>query len=201
MRTNTSVTRPRRSVEQKPELHTGHATRARIGTSLPWISTLAAALALHLPPALPAAAQVAESAGSRDRDVARIRSATAAFKSLDRAVAAGYDRDVVQCVRHPQLGTMGYHHQNNALLDRRIELEHPEMLVYERLPDGAYRLNGVEYIVPFSVWPQSDPPPVAMGQKLKPAPSLSLWYLHVWVWLENPSGLFADWHPEVRCPA
>jgi hypothetical protein len=38
-----------------------------------------------------------------------------------------------------------------------------------------------------------------MGQNLKPAPSLKLWYLHVWVWQENPSGVFADWNPDVKC--
>ena len=38
-----------------------------------------------------------------------------------------------------------------------------------------------------------------MGQKLKPAPSLGIWYRHVWVWRENPSGLFADWNPLVKC--
>jgi hypothetical protein len=73
------------------------------------------------------------------------------------------------------------------------------MLVYERLADGEYRLNGVEYIVPFSVLPPTAAPPTVMGQNLKPAPSLDLWYLHVWIWLENPSGLFADWNPLVKC--
>ena len=87
-----------------------------------------------------------------------------------------------------------------AVLDDRIELERPEILVYERLPDGEYRLNGVEYIVPFSVWPaDAAEPPTVMGQDLKPAPRLRLWYLHVWIWLENPSGLFADWNPRVTC--
>jgi hypothetical protein len=38
-----------------------------------------------------------------------------------------------------------------------------------------------------------------MGQKLKPAPGLKLWYRHVWVWLENPTGLFEDWNPKVKC--
>jgi len=134
-----------------------------------------------------------------ERQVARIRAATQAFKSLDMAVAAGYDRDVAHCMAKPPEGGMGYHHQNRALLDDRIELERPEILVYERLPDGEYRLNGVEYIVPFSAWPRDREPPTVMGRDLKPAPGLGIWYLHVWVWLENPSGLFADWNPRVRC--
>jgi hypothetical protein len=149
--------------------------------------------------ARPAVAQTPAPGEAADRDVARIRAATAAFKSLDEAVAAGYARDVAHCVDNPPAGAMGFHHVNNSLLDDRIELERPEMLVYERLPDGEYRLNGVEYIVPFSVWPRTNDPPVVMGQKLKPAPSLNIWYRHVWVWRENPSGLFADWNPLVKC--
>ncbi|HEX7121536.1 MAG TPA: hypothetical protein VF178_04130 [Gemmatimonadaceae bacterium] len=133
------------------------------------------------------------------RDVQRVREATAAFKSLDSAVAAGYRRDVANCVENQPHGAMGYHHQKDALLDDHLEVEAPEMLVYERLPSGEYRLNGVEYIVPFSARPATATPPVIMGQQLKPAPSLNLWYLHVWIWNENPSGLFADWHPGVHC--
>jgi hypothetical protein len=136
-----------------------------------------------------------------ERDVARIRAATEAFKSLDAAVAAGYAGDVTACLENPPQGGMGYHHQNDALLDDKIELERPEMLVYERLGDGSYRLNGVEYIVPFSAHPADAEPPTVMGQELKPAPSLRIWYRHVWVWLENPSGLFADWNPRVECRA
>jgi hypothetical protein len=134
-----------------------------------------------------------------DRDVETIRKATEAFKSLDAAVAAGYARDVTHCIDNPPHGAMGYHHLNRSLLDDRIELERPEMLVYERLPGGEYRLNGVEYIVPFSAVPETAEPPVVMGQKLKPEPTLAIWYLHVWVWTENPSGLFADWNPRVKC--
>lgn len=133
------------------------------------------------------------------RDVERIRKATAPFKSLDSAVAAGYHRHVANCIANPPQGGMGYHHQNDALLDDQLEVEKPEMLVYERLPSGEYRLNGVEYIVPFSVRPATATPPQIMGRDLKPAPSLNLWYLHVWVWNDNPSGLFADWHPGVKC--
>jgi hypothetical protein len=146
-----------------------------------------------------------EEANRRDGDlaaeVARVRAATEAFKSLDAAVAAGYAADVRVCVDNPPEGGMGYHHQNHELLDDTIELGRPEMLLYERLPDDSYRLNGVEYIVPFSARPPSAEPPTVMGQPLKSSPSLGLWYRHVWVWLENPSGLFADWHPGVECRA
>lgn len=134
-----------------------------------------------------------------DRDIARVREATEAFRSLDAAAAAGYARSVRQCVAHPEHGAMGYHHANAALLDDRLEVERPEMLVYERAADGEYVLNGVEYIVPYTARPRDAAPPTVMGQQLKRADGLQLWYLHVWIWKENGEGVFADWNAAVEC--
>jgi hypothetical protein len=134
------------------------------------------------------------------RDLARVRAATAAFRDLDAAVAAGYPREVTQCIAHPEHGTMGYHHVKRSIVDSVVEVEQPEILVYERLSDGRYRLNGVEYIIPLRRWSRSEPPTV-MGQAMKREEQLQIWYLHVWAWTENPAGLFADWNPAVACPA
>jgi hypothetical protein len=133
-----------------------------------------------------------------ERDVARARAATARFRSLDEAEAAGYPRAVSQCLANPPEGGMGYHHIHPTLLDDTIEVEHPEILVYARTDDGEYELVGIEYAVPLSARSEDDPPMV-MGQALKPAPSLGIWYLHAWVWRTNPNGLFADWNPNVEC--
>jgi hypothetical protein len=38
-----------------------------------------------------------------------------------------------------------------------------------------------------------------MGQALKKADKLGIWYLHVWAWEASPSGLFSDWNPNVKC--
>lgn len=134
-----------------------------------------------------------------DRDTARLRAATAAFRTLDGALAAGYSSAGGSCLSHPTQGAMGFHHNNEKLIDDRVELERPEILVYQRLPSGEYRLNGVEYFVPFSALPRTAEPPTVMGQKLKPFDQGKFWYLHAWVWLDNPSGLFADWNPKVSC--
>ena len=134
-----------------------------------------------------------------DRDVERIRNATAAFKSLDAAVAAGYQRNVPQCIAHPTLGGMGYHHTNDALLDDKLDLDHPEILVYAKTATGEYKLNGVEFYVPYSAHPRDAAPPVIMGQQLTPFDPGKFWYRHVWVWTDNPSGVFADWDPDVKC--
>jgi Cytochrome P460 len=134
-----------------------------------------------------------------DRDVARSRAATERFRSSDAAVAAGYAR-VTDCVEHQPDGAMGYHFQNNSLLDTKLDVERPEVLVYERKADGTFKLNGVEHLVPISAWTAPEPPRI-MGQALKRADSLGIWYLHVWTWEPSPSGLFADWNPRVKCGA
>ena len=132
-----------------------------------------------------------------DRDVARIRAATAKIKTTEAAEAAGYAR-VTDCVEYQPYGAMGYHFQNNALLDTTLDVNHPEVLVYERMPDGGFKLNGVEFLVPIPAWTATEPPRI-MGQALKRADKLGIWYLHVWTWEACPSGLFADWNPRVKC--
>ncbi len=134
-----------------------------------------------------------------DSLIAEVRSATAPYRVLDSAVAAGYARNVTECVEQQPEGAMGYHHVNRTLLDDYLQLARPEMLVYGRDANGAYKLNGVEYIVPYTVRPPDAEPPILMGQRLKRADGLRLWYLHVWVWEPNPKGVFADWNPSVRC--
>lgn len=133
--------------------------------------------------------------------VQRVRAATARFHDLDSAVAAGYAASVARCWAHPQHGAMGFHHVNRSLMDDTVEVERPEILIYERLDDGRYVLNGVEYIIPYSRWSPDSTAPVLIGQRLKRADDLRVWYLHMWAWRENRAGLFADWHPDVRCPA
>lgn len=135
-----------------------------------------------------------------ERGLALVRAVTARFQDLDSAVAAGYPREVSQCLSHADHGAMGYHHMNRALLDARVEVERPEILLYERR-GSRYVLNGVEYIVPYTRWARDSVPPTVMGLPLKREDSLKLWYLHLWAWTENPEGLFNDWNPKVRCPA
>lgn len=132
-----------------------------------------------------------------DRGIVTIRDATARFKTTEAAEAAGYKLGT-GCVEHQPAGAMGYHYQNNTLLDTTLEPEHPEVLVYEKMPDGTFQLNGVEFLVPISAWKSTEPPRV-LGQALTRADSIGMWFLHVWTWKANPKGLFAPWNPDVKC--
>jgi hypothetical protein len=129
----------------------------------------------------------------------RLRAATRKFQQVDSAVAAGYPRTVPACLVHEHHGAMGYHHSNPSLADAKVDIEHPEILLYERMPNGDYRLNAVEFVVPYRAWPRDSVPPVVMGQNLKHEDNLKIWYLHAWAWRDNPNGVFADFHPDVQC--
>ena len=130
---------------------------------------------------------------------ARVRAATESFKVLDSAVAKGYPAAVAQCLADPTHGAMGYHHINRTYVDNKIEIEKPEILLYEKRLDGSYRLNGVEYIIPYRVWPKDSVPPKLMGRDMLKSDELSLWYTHMWIWTPNSAGLFANWNPAVKC--
>ena len=134
------------------------------------------------------------------RDVEQLRAATRSYQVLDSAVAAGYVRSVPDCLVHEHHGAMGYHHMNRGYVDNRVEIDRPEILLYERRADGSMKLNAVEYIIPYARWSRDSTPPVLMGQQLRLEDNLKIWYLHVWAWNENPNGVFADFHPRVSCP-
>jgi hypothetical protein len=132
--------------------------------------------------------------------VNQLRDATRRYQTLDSAVAAGYPREVRDCLVHEHHGAMGYHHVNRGYLDAVLDVTRPEILLYERTPKGEYRLNGVEFILPYTRYARDSAPPVFMGQTLRREDNLKFWYLHVWAWNENPDGIFANFHPRVTCP-
>lgn len=132
--------------------------------------------------------------------VNRLRAATQSYRTLDSAVAAGYPREVADCIVHAHHGAMGYHHLNRSYVDAKLDVERPEMLLYQRMQDGTYQLNGMEFIVPYRFYSRDSVPPVLFGHKLKQEDNFKYWYLHVWAWTKNADGLFADFNPAVMCP-
>ncbi|HSL69373.1 MAG TPA: hypothetical protein VK864_03985 [Longimicrobiales bacterium] len=156
------------------------------------------------PPQTPAKAAGSVGSGTAEelepaivRDLDLVRLATAKFRDVKAAQAAGYPV-VRQCLSHPLQGAMGHHFIKRALLDDQLDVEHPEILLYAPAGPDKYELTGVEYIVPYSAWSGQEPPRI-FGQALKKSDQLQLWYLHVWAWRENSAGLFADWNAAVKC--
>jgi hypothetical protein len=135
-----------------------------------------------------------------------VRRATDRFKDVNAALAAGYVQ-FQGCVSGPEKGAMGVHYSNFSLFDGVVDVENPEVLVYEP-KGGRLQLVAAEYVVPAEAWdPTHDPfdKPSLMGHlfHFAPAPNrygpVAIYELHVWAWKNNPSGAFADWNPVVSC--
>ena len=158
----------------------------------------------------------ANGAGLGD-ELAQVRRATAKFHRVDAAIAAGYELGWVNgsgvsivntCVKHPSdpaAGAMGWHYFNAALMaDNAVNANEPEALVYEKTADGELELVAVEWVVRSA---DSNPPgvseaPSVLGMEmhiLVPKPGPAFYLMHGWIWRDNPSGIFADWNPDVSC--
>jgi hypothetical protein len=103
---------------------------------------------------------------------------------------------------------MGIHHINGDLFaDPAIDPLRPEAVMYEPQADGGLKPVGIEYVVLQDAWRAAghDAPPTLMGQQFKLTTNFfdvpPFYALHVWLWKENPDGLFASYNPAVACPA
>jgi hypothetical protein len=134
-----------------------------------------------------------------NKDLARLRSVTAAFHDFATASRAGWSTQITKCMTDPVLGGMGFHYGNTALINGTATVENPQLLLYEPDKNGKVSLVAVEYIIPYSFHPRDAEPPVLFNQKFQQVDSFQLWGLHAWVWKENPSGMFAPWNPNVNC--
>ena len=160
--------------------------------------------------------------------LAAVRRATAAFHDVERAIAAGYADPRGGHCDASAAGTMGIHSANPGLIQSQaLDPEQPEVLLYLPKPGGGVHLVGVEYLQPVllrnpetgvvapwmsqSPWPSNyivvTPTPQLFGQAFQgPMPGHVPgmpwhWDLHVWVWANNPSGMFAQWNPALSCAA
>jgi hypothetical protein len=175
---------------------------------------LAAASQAH-PPHAGAATDTAHRHGApaqmpgESHDLLKAHRATRAFRDLEAAKAAGYEQ-ASDCEDDPKYGAMGIHYANPELVaDGKLDVERPEILVYQPTADGGRRLGAVEY---FQVdgdqdLATADDRPSLFGlpfdgPMLGHEPGMPIHYdLHVWLYEHNPAGLFAMWNPRVHCPA
>ncbi|HKY52441.1 MAG TPA: hypothetical protein VJP45_14385 [Candidatus Limnocylindria bacterium] len=123
--------------------------------------------------------------------------------TLERATAEGYKRDVY-CLDASSFGqpaakgAMGFHATHEGLIRGPIDADRPQALMF----DAAGRVVGVEYeIVADAV---SEPPRLFDRSFTKLPAHIGVehehYALHVW-FVENPSGVFADFNPRLSCPA
>lgn len=137
-----------------------------------------------------------------------VRNATKRYQDVQVALRDGYV-NTHDCISSPA-GAMGVHFVNEGLLgDGKSQAHTPEVLLYEPVTDDNdevvdYELVGVEYMVVAAL---VDETPVVHGLGVEMhgpmpghAPGEPEHYdLHLWAWRENPSGILADFNPNVEC--
>jgi hypothetical protein len=162
-----------------------------------------------------------------NKQIARIRAATAKYHDVNVAIADGFVQLGSPCIEIPGLGTDGIHFTNlSRFIQPGVVLEEPEQLVYIPTRNGGLRLVSVEYdnlalyidttaSIP-GVFPSfQDPLPANLLEVAGPFSILNqtsvgpfidsangtpwFYFLHVWVWAENPKGIFADLNPRLSC--
>jgi hypothetical protein len=136
----------------------------------------------------------------------RVRLATARYKDVRIAESEGYTLQF-GCVVGDYGSAMGLHYVNGDLVNKGVlDLEHPQIIIYEPTPSGELKLTGVDYLLIASAWDAKKiGPPQLMGNlfHLFETPNrfgLPAFYtLHVWAWKDNPNGATVNWHPKVSC--
>ncbi len=159
------------------------------------------ALAALIVPAL------AVAAGGSGSDLASVRAGTARFHEFQVASDAGYGPLHTCTDEESGLGAMGQHYVRGDLVgDTEFDLSNPEVLVYEPMPNGRQRLVAVEFVVFQEPWDAiADDPPTLFGRELALVPSPNrygvppFYQIHVWLWKNNPAGIFNDWNERVSC--
>lgn len=130
---------------------------------------------------------------------------TARFHRFEAGLEAGYTTLVTHpqtgdaCVASPTAGGMGRHCLNAGLLTATPRVAEPQVLMYEPTQGGGLRFVGVEYFVPYGILAADATPPVLFGRDFLPNPVFGGWMLHVYVWKQNPEGMFATWNPRISC--
>src|SRR5712671_826770 len=153
---------------------------------------------------------------SVDAQVASAKTALARYQDPIAAVHDGYF-STVSCIDYPtasgapgmmayKAGAMGVHFLNTGLIGPTLDPTKPQVLIYE--PNGdKLQLVGAEWFTP--VMPGIKEAPKVFGKALEGpmeghAPimpnGMHHWDLHVWLWKNNPNGMFSRTNPDVKCP-
>jgi hypothetical protein len=155
-----------------------------------------------------------KSATPATADLDAARAALAKYTDPIAAVRDGYF-STVACIDFPEAttdgpveypaGAMGVHFLNASYIGPKLDPTKPQILIYEPV-GGKLVLAGAEWFVPLQV--AGNTPPSIFGRQLAgpmdghepiiPA-SLRHYDLHVWLWKDNPKGMFTSTNSAVKC--
>ena len=147
-------------------------------------------------------------------DLEAAKKALAKYQDPLVAIRDGYF-STVACVDFPKGGTdgpvtyppgaMGVHFLNTANVGPTLDPTKPQILLYEEV-NGKLKLTAAEWFMPEAV--ANGKAPEIFGQKLYgPMPGhepimpaeFSHYDLHVWLWKNNPRGVFTSTNSAVKC--
>lgn len=155
--------------------------------------------------------------GSRPAVPAELETARTMLDKYDDPIVAVHDGylSTLGCIEYPDgggegtmpyaPGGMGVHFLNPQLLGPTLDPGKPQVLIYE--PHGdQLRLVAAEWFVPVEVAGSERPQifgkelegPMEGHKPLMPE-GLHHYDLHVWLWKDNPEGVFAPTNPKVSC--
>lgn len=175
-----------------------------------WGATLG--IAMVLPTVSPA--QQREGLPSVSPELEKVRTALEKYRDPVVAVHDGYF-STIYCVEVPKAGApghvpyvpgrMGIHLFNVTNIGPVLDPLKPQVLLYEPRGDKL-ELTGAEWFVPLALVKERPTlfghpfdGPMEGHHPLMP-PELAHWDLHVWLWKENPLGMFSATNPAVTCP-
>jgi hypothetical protein len=147
-------------------------------------------------------------------DLQAAKAALAKYSDPIVAVRDGYF-STVACIDFPTgatdgpvvypPGAMGVHFLNPANIGPKLDTTKPQILIYEQV-GGKLVLTAAEWFVPVEV--AGGVAPTIFGQTLAgpmdghepiiPA-ALKHYDLHVWLWKDNPKGMFTSTNAAVKC--
>jgi hypothetical protein len=163
-----------------------------------------------------AAAQTEKSAAppKLSPELQQVRAGLEKYRDPIVAVHDGYF-STVACVEyqkgaegHMQYtpGGMGVHFLNLQSIGPKLDPARPQVLIYEQ-EGGRLRLAAAEWFMPTEV--AAGVRPTIFGQELQgpmegheplQPKGLHHYDLHVWLWKDNPAGMFSPTNPAVKCP-
>lgn len=153
-------------------------------------------------------------APSESPEIAQARTLLEKYKDPLVAVHDGY-LSTVACIDIPKAGGdgelpykaggMGVHFFNPATIGPEPDPAKPQVLIYEPV-DGKLQLVAAEWFVPLALgvteapklWGQTFDGPMPGHHPIMPE-GLSHYDLHVWLFKENPNGMFHATNPAVSC--
>jgi hypothetical protein len=148
----------------------------------------------------PIALQSPSSVRAHSDVLAQIRRATARYHDVNAALADGFI-PVGECEVEEGEHPGGIPYANlEYLFDGQIDPSKPDALLYEPGSNGRLRLVGAELAVPYPMWTATEPPQF-LGETFRREDEMGVFGLHIWLWRNNPDGMFAWGNPLVSCEA